>query len=113
MELVDGLPLNVYVKERQLEEKQILELMRAVCQGVQHAHQQGVIHRDLKPSNILVTGEGQPKVLDFNLVKSSDRREWEIFGTPTSYFVGTVPYMAPQQAGTARPTLARTCMRWA
>lgn len=58
MELIDGLPLDTYVRERNLPLRERLELFCKVCAGVQYAHERGVIHRDLKPSNILVVEEG-------------------------------------------------------
>jgi serine/threonine protein kinase len=48
--------------------------MLAVCHGVQHAHQRGVIHRDLKPANILVDHEGRPKIMDFGIARVIDQR---------------------------------------
>ena len=54
MELVEGVPLTQYADQNQLNTRQRLELFRAVCEAVQHAHQKGIIHRDIKPSNVLV-----------------------------------------------------------
>ncbi len=58
MELVDGVPLDRYARERNLPLGERLELFCKVCEGVQYAHERGVIHRDLKPANILVVEEG-------------------------------------------------------
>ena len=57
MEYVRGLPITTYCDAHRLDTRQRLELFRQVCEGVQHAHQKGVIHRDIKPSNILVAIE--------------------------------------------------------
>ena len=69
MELVKGVRLTDYCRERALPLDERLELVEAVCHAVQHAHQHGVIHRDLKPGNILVSDEGVPKILDFGVSK--------------------------------------------
>lgn len=67
MELVEGLPLSRYCEERQLSLAGRLALVRRVCEAVEYAHQRAVVHRDLKPANVLVTTDGQPKVLDFGV----------------------------------------------
>lgn len=98
MELVEGRPLHVYAKGRPVRER--LELIAAVCDAVQHAHQKGVIHRDLKPTNILVTDEGQPKVLDFGVARATGEdagRGGMTLETQPGHIVGTLAYMSPEQ----------------
>src|SRR5262249_18547453 len=62
MELVHGVPITQYCDAHRLTPRQRLELFVPVCQGIQHAHQKGLIHRDLKPSNVLVTRYDGPPV---------------------------------------------------
>ena len=78
---------------------EIAELIAAVAEAVEHAHEQGVCHRDLKPGNILVDDQDRPHVLDFGLARLD---EWtgDSGGMPTSdgHILGSLPYMAPEQA---------------
>lgn len=69
MELVEGLPVDEYCDRQRLTLNQRLELFRKICAAVQHAHQSLLVHRDLKPANILITPEGEPKLLDFGIAK--------------------------------------------
>jgi tetratricopeptide (TPR) repeat protein len=105
MELVNGLPLTRFCDEAKLGIRERLELFTPICQAVQHAHQKGIIHRDLKPSNILVTildGKPLPKVIDFGVAKATSGKLLdESLSTQFGAVVGTLEYMAPEQAGYA------------
>jgi WD40 repeat protein len=97
MELVQGRILTEYARSIPVRER--LELMARVCEGVQHAHQRGVIHRDLKPANILVDATGQPKVLDFGVARAAESGiSLATIGTSVGQIVGTLQYMSPEQA---------------
>jgi serine/threonine protein kinase len=72
MEYVDGIRLDHYCDQHQLAIRARLELMIKVCAAVNSAHQFLVVHRDLKPGNILVTEDGEPKLLDFGIAKMID-----------------------------------------
>lgn len=95
MEFIAGSPLTRFCEEHALSLRQRIELMIRVCEGVQHAHQKGVVHRDLKPGNLLVDqvdGRALPKIIDFGIATASSMAEGrEVAGTPD--------YMSPEQAG--------------
>ncbi len=100
MEYVRGRSLLEYAQASQLGARQRLELLAKICDAVQHAHQKGIIHRDLKPGNILVTEEGQPKILDFGVARATDADiQVTTIQTDVGQLVGTIPYMSPEQAG--------------
>ncbi|MBA3891200.1 MAG: serine/threonine protein kinase, partial [Gemmatimonadaceae bacterium] len=102
MELVRGLPFTQYCDEHRLSVRERLELFIAVCHGVQHAHQKGVIHRDIKPSNILVTeadGVPEPRIIDFGIAKALGQQLTDLtLITQFGHAVGTAAYMSPEQA---------------
>ena len=98
MEYVEGAPVDEYCDREGLTVRQRLELFESVCSGVQHAHQNLVVHRDLKPSNILVTSDGNPKLLDFGIGKLLDPERWGPgVATRTEVRVLTPEYASPEQ----------------
>ncbi|MCG3121774.1 MAG: Serine/threonine-protein kinase PknD [Phycisphaerales bacterium] len=98
MELVEGLPVNEYCTGRKLDQAAIVELFARVCDAVHHAHMRGVVHRDLKPSNILVTRDGDPKVLDFGVARLTDPDTDLSCHTIAGQLIGTPQYMSPEQS---------------
>jgi serine/threonine protein kinase/tetratricopeptide (TPR) repeat protein len=102
MEYVKGVPISEFCDTHQLTTPQRLELFIEVCEGVQHAHQKGIIHRDIKPSNILVElhdDRSLPKIIDFGVAKATAQRltEHTVY-TAHGQFIGTPEYMSPEQA---------------
>lgn len=97
MELVTGPPITEYVEAQALGYTARIELMMAVCEAVQHAHDRGVIHRDLKPANVLVSDDGRPKILDFGIARATGLDVDSILQTAQGALFGTVPYMSPER----------------
>jgi len=102
MELVKGIPITEYCDQCNLTTNERLELFLSVCQGVQHAHQRGIIHRDIKPTNVLVAMlDGRPaaKIIDFGVAKAINQQLTEnTLQTGFAQIMGTPLYMSPEQA---------------
>jgi tetratricopeptide (TPR) repeat protein/TolB-like protein len=97
MELVSGITLDAKLAAGPLEQADVLRYGAQLADGLDAAHQQGILHRDLKPSNLRISKEGRLKILDFGLAEWTDP-EGDSDPTATNTKVsGTVAYMAPEQ----------------
>jgi WD40 repeat protein len=99
MELVENaLPIDRFADDRGLSVRQRVTLMRRVAAAVAYGHRMGIVHRDLKPGNILVGGDGEPKVIDFGVARSTDADlALTTMQTDAGQLVGTLRYMSPEQ----------------
>ncbi|MCX5637545.1 MAG: protein kinase [Planctomycetota bacterium] len=105
MEYVKGQSITEYCDQHKSSIEERLKLFRQVCEGVQYAHQKGIIHRDIKPSNILVSIQGDravPKIIDFGIAKAVTQplTERTLF-TEQGQLLGTPEYMSPEQVDMA------------
>lgn len=106
MELVEGEPITDWCRSRGLDVRQRLRLFLQVVDAVQYAHRNLVVHRDLKPSNILVTPEGNVRLLDFGIAKILDETAAESDLTRTRLAPATPRFAAPEQLAGGAVTTA-------
>jgi serine/threonine-protein kinase len=97
MEFVNGHTLkDVLAAEQRLQPRRALEVAADICAALEFSHRHGIIHRDVKPGNVMVTGNGQIKVMDFGIAR--DLASGATTMTQTSAVIGTAQYLSPEQA---------------
>jgi len=101
MECVEGLNLKTYMSRNQLSTAALVEIAMQIAAALGSAHAKGIVHRDIKPGNIVVTENGQAKVLDFGLARRFQTVDTHELGTEGSTIpgrpMGTANYMAPER----------------
>lgn len=103
MELVRGAPIDRYLADKDAPVREVVEHVAAICDGVQHAHQQLIVHADLKPANILVNEAGDAKIVDFGVARILRDAEAADDG---AIYPQTPAYASPQRRAGASPTPA-------
>jgi serine/threonine protein kinase len=93
LDLVDGEPLAATLQRGALPAGVATELVAIVADGVQHAHDCGIVHRDIKPANILLDRSGRPHLADFGIARLMDATAT----TAAGFVMGTASYLAPEQ----------------
>ena len=94
MACLEGQTLKDKIAERPLKLDEALNIAIQTAQGLKAAHQKEIVHRDIKPANLMLTEEGQVKIMDFGLAQLADRSKL----TKTTTMLGTPAYMSPEQA---------------
>jgi eukaryotic-like serine/threonine-protein kinase len=97
MEYVEGVPIDRYCVDRNLDLPTRLRLFQTVCRAVQFAHQQLIVHCDLKPSNVLVRADGTPVLLDFGIARAMDRSGGAATNLQPGENFFTPQYASPEQ----------------
>ena len=104
MELVPGESLSrIIEREKKLPDTRVLDIMAQTSRALGAAHARGLVHRDIKPGNLLITPEGKVKITDFGIARVGD----QVPLTKTGQVMGTVQYLAPEQA-TGKPSTPAT-----
>ena len=104
MELVPGESLSRLIeREKKLSEERVLDIIAQTSRALGAAHARGLVHRDIKPGNLLITPDGKVKITDFGIARVGD----QVPLTKTGQVMGTVQYLAPEQA-TGKPSTPAT-----
>ncbi len=105
-EYISGVTLNTKLAGMALPEKEVVSLATQLSQGLEAAHQAGIIHGDLKPSNLQITSDARLKILDFGLARwmpHASELGLTVTVTEAHGHMGTLAYMAPEQFRGAGP----------
>ena len=112
MEFVEGADLATVVQQRgPMSIAEACDCIRQAARGLQHAHEKGMVHRDIKPHNLMMSPDGQVRILDFGLANFATEAAWSEAAAPASSesmhltsvgsVMGTLDYIAPEQARNA------------
>ncbi|GGQ46200.1 Stk1 family PASTA domain-containing Ser/Thr kinase [Couchioplanes azureus] len=97
MEFVNGRTLKeVLAAEQRIQPRRALEMIADICAALEFSHRHGIIHRDIKPGNVMITQNGQVKVMDFGIARALASGATTM--TQTSAVIGTAQYLSPEQA---------------
>src|SRR5947208_7743718 len=97
MEYVDGRTLRDLLRDdRRLLPERALEITDGVLRALEYSHQAGIVHRDIKPCNVMVTRNGDVKVMDFGIARAMSDAQATM--TQTAQVIGTAQYLSPEQA---------------
>ncbi|MCU7728195.1 Stk1 family PASTA domain-containing Ser/Thr kinase [Actinoplanes sp. KI2] len=97
MEFVNGRTLKeVLAQEQRIQPRRALEMIADICAALEFSHRHGIIHRDIKPGNVMITQNGQVKVMDFGIARALASGATTM--TQTSAVIGTAQYLSPEQA---------------
>src|ERR1700682_4510514 len=104
MEFVEGRPLSEAIRDGRVSTSSVVRYARQIAGALEHAHARGVIHRDLKPLNIVITPDGDAKILDFGLAKRTNpndvtRKTLQAATATTGGLAGTRPDFLAEQSG--------------
>ena len=94
MAFIEGEPLEVPIERGPLPLKEALDIGRQIADGLEAAHEKGVVHRDIKPPNVMVDAKGHATIMDFGLARLTEASRL----TKADQTMGTVAYMSPEQA---------------
>jgi eukaryotic-like serine/threonine-protein kinase len=97
MELVEGQTLRDVLREgRKILPERALELTQGVLEALSYSHKAGIVHRDIKPANVMLTTNGEVKVMDFGIARAV--ADTSATMTQTAAVIGTAQYLSPEQA---------------
>jgi serine/threonine-protein kinase len=103
MEYVNGENLEKILRQHgSLSAPIVLQILVQLLEGLQHAHQKGIVHRDIKPGNMMLSSDGYVKLMDFGIARIEESNRL----TRVNHVMGTTAYMAPELLSGAKPSIA-------